>query len=94
MKIKITILIALVLTLNGCGEPELCKPVPCINLYPKLPTYKLPESRKFTTLQYDINNRIIENNILLELVANNKKLRRTCSNYAVINKKINKQYNK
>ncbi|MCD6435979.1 MAG: hypothetical protein J7L15_06280 [Clostridiales bacterium] len=90
-----TLLLALIiLALNGCGEPEPCKPVVCINMYPKLPTYKLPSSTKFSTEQYDQNNRIIQNQLLLELVSNNKRLRRICSNYAVVNKKMNEQYNK
>ncbi len=91
---RLLILVLTIYLLNGCTEPKPCKSVACINLYPKLPTYKVPYSTKFKTKQYDQNNRIIGNEILLELVRNNKSLRRICSNYAVINKRINKKYNK
>ncbi len=92
MKIFPLVLITLVLN-AGCSQKiEECEPVPCVNVYPKLPTYKLPQSKKFKTSSYSDHARIIKTDILLELVRNNIKLRGICTKYAVINKRVNKEY--
>jgi len=90
---KLLLLILTIYLLNGCSQkiPD-CNPVPCIQNYPKLPTYKTPLSNNFAVVKHTEYNSIIENTDLLELVSNNKKLRRVCSNYAVINKRVNKEF--
>lgn len=85
-------LIFAIFILSGCGQPE---PVPCIPKkceFPKLPTYLVPASRSISVKPIDANRSVITNDDLLELVKNNEKLRRICSNYAVINKRVNKEY--
>ena len=89
MKISASILTLFIL--SGCGEePTPCKPQKCE--FPKLPTYKVPSSRKLTVKPVDANHSIILNEDLIELVKNNTKLRRTCNNYAVVAKRVNKEY--
>jgi len=88
-------LILITLVLSGCSQKIVeCEPVPCIQLYPKLPTYKTPTSNKFKTLKYNEYSRIISDKDLTEVLTNNKKLRKICSNYAVVNKRVNKEYTK
>ncbi len=90
---KILILTLIIFLLNGCSQKiEECEPVPCIKVYPKLPTYRLPVSKGFKTTKYSDYARVIQTDILLELVRNNKKLRNICTKYAIINKKVNKEY--
>ncbi len=90
MKIFISTLIILALN-TGCTQvtPD-CPEKKC--LYPKLPTYKTPISNNFAVVKHTDHSSIIDNGDLLELVSNNKKLRKVCSNYAVINKRVNKEY--
>ena len=94
---KLLLLISAILVLSGCSQKKLepCEPQPCIKIYPKLPTYKIPRSNPIPPIQQLKNSTcIIQTSSLLELASNNKKLRRICSNYAVINKRINKEYSK
>ena len=97
MKLLILILTAFILSLTGCGQinPEPVKPCPTTKcFYPTLPTFKIPQSKPFKVVKYDDTKSIINNTILLELVKNNTKLRKTCSKYAIINKRVNKEYQK
>lgn len=91
---KLLFLILTIFILNSCGQtaPEICPEKVC--LYPTLPTYKIPQSQKFKVQTHSENASIISNDTLLELVNNNTKLRKTCSNYAVVNKRVNKEYSK
>ena len=85
-------LILAIFILSGCGQPS---PVPCVPKkceFPKLPTYRVPESRSISVNPIDANRSVIANTDLLELVRNNEKMRRICSRYAVINKRVNKEY--
>ena len=89
---RISALILAVFILSGCFE---CQPVPCKEQkcdFPKLPTYKVPASRKLTVKPVDAKHSIILNDDLIELVRNNTKLRRVCSNYAAIAIKVNGIY--
>ena len=88
---KYLLLILPIFILNSCGDPKPCPEKKC--LYPRLPTYKVPESRPIKVRPLDANNSVIKNKDLLELVRNNTKLRKICSNYAIINKRVNKEYN-
>lgn len=82
-----------IFTLNGCAGKETCKPkVERVCTLPKLPTFIVPTSRKFSVKPVDSNRSIISNNDLLELVRNNAKLRNTCYKYMLINRKINEEY--
>lgn len=93
---KIFILILVIFLLNGCSQKIAdCNPVPCQSIYPKLPTYKTPQSNNISEPeQLGDGTCIIAVDDLIELVGNNKKLRRICSNYAIINKRVNKEYSK
>lgn len=91
---RLLLLILTAYTLNGCGQPTPDCPKP-VCLYPTLPTYKLPNSRSFAPIkQIDNNISIFKNSDIIELVENNQKLRKICTNYAVINQRVNKEYNK
>ncbi len=86
------LLICSIFILNGCGK---CEPVPCSPMkceFPRLPTYRVPASKKLTVQPIDANRSAIKNNDLVELVANNAKLRRACRNYAAVAKKVNEEY--
>ena len=85
-------LILAIFILSGCGQHA---PVPCVPKkceFPKLPTYRVPASRSISVKPIDVNRSVIANSDLIELVKNNEKLRRICSRYAVINKRVNKEY--
>ena len=83
----------IIFTLSGCVGNQPCKPkIKRVCTLPKLPTFKVPASKKFTVKPIDSNKSIIKNDILLELVRNNTKLRNTCYKYMLINKKINEEY--
>jgi len=91
MKITLALILAIFI-LSGCGQPA---PVPCVPQkceFPKLPTYRVPESRSISVKPVDANLSVIANDDLMELVRNNEKMRRICSNYAVINKRVNREY--
>ena len=85
-------LIFLIFILSGCGQPEPVQCVPKKCEFPKLPTYRVPASRPISVKPVDANRSVIANADLIELVRNNEKLRRICSMYAVINKRVNKEY--
>ena len=94
-----TKILALTLTIftlsfiNGCGNRKPLPPCPKTKCYfPKLPTFKTPKSREFSVKKYSAEESLINNKILIELVRNNTKLRKICSNYAVINQRLNKEY--
>jgi len=89
------VLILITFILNGCSQkiPD-CEPVPCINVYPKLPTYKMPPSRPFNVETLDMNRSIIITSDLLEVVDHNNRLRQACRNYAAVNIRVNKEYQK
>lgn len=81
--------------ISGCNGTKPCPPCPKTKCYyPKLPTFKTPKSKSFSVKKYSETQSIIDNKILIELVKNNAKLRKICSNYAVINKRVNKEYQK
>ena len=83
-----------IFALSGCSQPAPKCPEP-VYIYPTLPTYKLPASRAFAPVkQIDNNVSIFKNADIIELVRNNVKLRTICTNYAVINKRVNKEYQK
>jgi len=85
----------MILLIDGCSEPELCKPVSCIKIYPKLPTYKTPPIKHFTKpMHLKDDQYVVSGSELKDCFRTNKKLRQICSNYAVINKKVNKEYQK
>lgn len=90
---KILLLISTIFILNGCGdkEPKPRCPEPVCE-FPTLPTYKVPPSRKISVKPIDANRSLIKNDDLIELVRNNTRMRRICSNYAVINKRVNEKY--
>ena len=89
---KYLLLILPIFILNGCKDPKPCPKQVC--LYPVLPTYKVPQSSNFQVKKYNNENSIIDNKTLFQMVNNNTKLRKICTNYAVINKRVNKEYNK
>ncbi len=88
------LLISVTLFISGCGEPEV-SPQPCVKIYPKLPTYKVPplqhmkEPKAIGGGLY-----VVDGSELRDCLLVNRKLRKICSNYAVINKKVNEEYNK
>ena len=92
---KISLLILATYLISGCGEPAPCKPVPCIQNYPKLPTYRIPKKKHMTNPQslggglYAVVGTELRNCLKV-----NAKLRRACSNYAAVNVRINKTYQK
>ena len=91
---KLLISILTILALNGCSQTLKQCPEP-VCIYPKLPTYKLPDSRPFYVVKrLDDNISIFKNEDIVELVKNNAKLRSICTNYAVINKRVNSEYQK
>ena len=81
----------MIFILDGCGQPKPTVVVQKCEL-PHLPTYRLPKSRSFTVKPIDANHSVIANTTLLELVRNNASLRRTCTKYAKINQRINREY--
>ena len=91
---RLALLLLIIFILNGCSQK--CEPVPCTKqkcLYPTLPTYKLPVSNKIPTpKQLGDGTCVVGVSDLLELVDNNNRLRRICTNYAVVNKRVNKEY--
>ena len=90
---RILVLILATLFISGCKNPEPCKPVPCIQDYPILPTYKVPPTKHMTRPKSLGNGMYsILGTELEDCLITNAKLRRICSNYAVINKRINKTY--
>jgi len=92
---KTLVLVLIIFILNGCSQKAKdCTPVPCINVYPKLPTYKVPSSRPFKVVRIDDNRSIAMTKDLLDVVKNNTRLRQICANYAVINKRVNREYQK
>ena len=92
---KLLLSIFTILLISGCGEPKPCKPVPCIQNYPTLPTYRVPRKKHMTEPE-SIGNGMyaVVGTELKDCLITNAKLRRICSNYAVINKRINKEYQK
>ncbi|UFH59851.1 hypothetical protein [Sulfurovum mangrovi] len=91
---RLLLSISAIFILSGCGQPVPKCPEPVCK-YPTLPTYKLPSSRTFAPVkQIDNNVSIFKNADIIELVENNVRLRRICTNYAVINKRVNKEYQK
>lgn len=90
---KILLMILTIFILNGCTQQVApCEPQPCVKIYPTLPTYRTPTSRTINTKPFNPHFSIINNDDLLELVSNNGKLRRICGKYAVVNKRVNKEY--
>ena len=81
--------------INGCGEPIPCKPVPCVQNYPKLPTYRIPKKKHMTNPQ-SLGGGLyaVVGTELRDCLKVNAKLRRVCNNYAAINVRINKTYQK
>ena len=92
---KNLLLISVILLINGCGGPEPCKPVPCIQNYPKLPTYRVP-SRKHMTEPAALGGGMyaVVGTELRDCLITNARLRKICSNYAAINRKVNREYQK
>ena len=80
--------------LSGCGEQPIPQPQKPECHFPKLPIYATPISRKFKVVPLDENKSVIENETLIELVRNNSTLRSKCRKYALINRKVNREYNK
>ncbi len=92
---KSLLLIFLTLYISGCGEPNPCKPVPCVQNYPKLPIYSIPK-KKHMTEPVSIGGGMyaVVGTELRDCLVVNAKLRKICSNYGKINYRINKEYQK
>ena len=92
---KLLLLISVMLIINGCSLTDLkpCEPQPCVKIFPKLPTYKLPKIKKLTEPvhigggMYAIVGTELEECLRVNII-----LRRKCTDYAVINKRVNKEY--
>jgi hypothetical protein len=84
------------LFINGCDcDPQPCAPVACKKIYPKLPTYKTPPTKKFTKPVHVKDDQYrVSGSELKECFKTNKRLRQICSNYAVVNKRVNKEYSR
>ena len=96
---QILLLTTIMVLFNGCKEnpkpPQPCKPQKC--LYPKLPTYKEPEAKKFTqnSIREEPDGRIsLIKTEFDNVLGNNIKLRKICRDYAYVNSNINKEYQK
>ena len=90
---KNLLLILAILFINGCEEPKPCKPVPCVQNYPKLPIYSQPVKKKMTEpASLGGGMYAIVGTELRDCLKTNARLRKICSNYATINKRINKTY--
>ncbi len=92
---KSLLLTSAILLINGCGDPKPCKPVPCIQNYPKLPTYSIP-NKKTMTEPVSIGGGMyaVVGTELRDCLIVNTKLRNTCYKYTRINRRINKEYQK
>lgn len=91
---KLFLLILTTLIINGCTQkaPD-CAPVACEMLFPKLPTYKIPNKRAFTKPVALANGLYaVDGTQLKDVFVVNAKLRRACTNYAVVNKRVNAEY--
>ncbi len=92
---KILLLILTIFFTNGCSEPEPCKPVACVKVFPKLPTYKLPAPKGMTPPVYLGDGKYsILGKELEDCLKVNARLRKICRNYASINSRVNKEYQK
>jgi len=90
---KLLILILTMLFINGCGEIRLCDPQPCVSLYPTLPTYRVPVTKPLTPPKALGNGMYaVKGKDLKGCLEANARLRKICNNYAVINKRVNKEY--
>ena len=90
---KALLLILAILFISGCDEPTPCSPQPCVQNYPKLPTYKLPVPKGMTS-PVSLGNGMyaIVGEELKDCLVVNKKLRKACINYAAVNSRVNKEY--
>ena len=91
---KLLISILAILALNGCNDNHICPPQkPC--LFPKIPTYKAPESNKITKpIVLKDGTCIIKIYDLKQLLDNNKILRKQLWKCTKIAIKINDKYQK
>lgn len=93
---KLLLLISITLFINGCSQkiPD-CTPVACEMIFPALPTYKTPPQKTFTKPILLANGLYAVNgDELRDVFKTNAKFRRICSNYATINIRVNKTYQK
>lgn len=87
-----------ILLISGCGDygPEIKEPCPkkqC--LFPKMPTFKEPDAKKFTpnSIREEEGGRIsLIKTEFDHVLLNNIILRRVCRDYAYVNVETNKEY--
>lgn len=89
----------MILGISGCcdNEPKPCEPQPCKNILPHLTTWKVPDKKRFIEQPIPVGDgvhSIVRTDDLKGCLATNRRLRKICSNYAVVFKKINDMNNK
>lgn len=100
MKIRVLILISATILFSGCGEKQKPKPQQKYDIdkalglksvkkrciYPKLPIYELPPLQSAKGLTY--RELAIKQGIVIGV------LRATCNKYELVNRKVNREYNR